>query len=98
MQSGLADEPRPVGCRKLVGGKKRLSDSGRRLLSRLHRLRRVLVVGIQSIRHRREVYRQESGRAPSFPKAPFISMAISRILSVPKGFGTAMIIYLDPLV
>jgi hypothetical protein len=37
----------------------------------------------------------KSGRAPSFPKAPFISMAISRILSVAE--ATGMIIYLDPL-
>ena len=53
----LADEPRPVGCRKLVGGKNayRIRVGDYRIIYTISDI--VLVVGIHSIRHRREVYR-----------------------------------------
>jgi mRNA interferase RelE/StbE len=53
----LADEPRPAGCRKLVGGKDayRIRVGDYRIIYTIADV--VLVVGIQSIRHRREAYR-----------------------------------------
>ena len=53
----LADEPRPSGCRKLVGGKNayRIRVSDYRIIYTVADV--VLVVGVQSIRHRREAYR-----------------------------------------
>jgi mRNA interferase RelE/StbE len=55
--SGLAREPRPVGCRKLHG-----SDNGFRIRVGDYRIvytvdDAVLVVAIERVRHRREVYR-----------------------------------------
>lgn len=53
----LADQPRPTGCRKLVGAKDayRIRVSDYRIIYTVSDI--VLVVGIQSIRHRREAYR-----------------------------------------
>lgn len=55
--SGLAREPRPAGCRKLHG-----SESGFRIRVGDYRIvytvdDEVLVVAIERVRHRREVYR-----------------------------------------
>jgi mRNA interferase RelE/StbE len=54
--SSLAREPRPAGCRKLHG-----SDSGFRIRVGDYRIYtvddEVLVVAIERVRHRREVYR-----------------------------------------
>jgi mRNA interferase RelE/StbE len=53
----LADNPRPAGCRKLAGGKDayRIRVGDYRVIYTVTDV--VLVVGIQSIRHRREAYR-----------------------------------------
>ena len=53
----LADKPRPVGCRKLVGGKDayRIRVGDYRIIYTVSDV--VLVVGIHSIRHRRQAYR-----------------------------------------
>ena len=54
---GLAQEPRPPGCRKLVGSE----DSFRIRIGHYRVIYTVddavLIVGIESIRHRREAYR-----------------------------------------
>ena len=53
----LADDPRPSGCRKLLGGRNayRIRVGDYRIIYTISDV--LLVVGIQSIRHRREVYR-----------------------------------------
>jgi len=53
----LADQPRPAGCRKLAGGQDayRIRVGDYRVIYTIADV--VLVVGIHSIRHRREAYR-----------------------------------------
>jgi len=54
----LADDPRPAGCRKLQGGEDayRIRVGDRRVVYTVHDA--VLIVAIERVRHRREVYRQ----------------------------------------
>lgn len=53
----LVDNPRPASCRKLVGGRNayKIRVGDYRIIYTVSDV--VLVVGIQGIRHRREVYR-----------------------------------------
>jgi mRNA interferase RelE/StbE len=53
----LSDEPRPHGCRKLTGSQNayRIRVGDYRVIYTVSDL--ILIVAIESIRHRREVYR-----------------------------------------